>query len=128
MTAEDSGIASATATTSPPHRNRYPDCNNADKDKKGHKDQPGRPLKKNDDRKKGSGNGKKNNDTIAKKIVVIKTEKNKNNNVTTTVATPAFTQQRARVKKSNNGDTASTHEIDSKKGEMEDGTFLEGVI
>ena len=46
--AEDRGIASAAATTSPPHRNRYPDQNNADKDKdkKGHKGQRGRLPKK----------------------------------------------------------------------------------
>ena len=54
--------------------------------------------------------------------MVIKTEKNKNNDVTTAAATSAFTQQRARVKKSTNGDTPSTHEIDSEEGEVGDST------
>ena len=125
--AEDSGIVLAATAASPSHRNRDPDHNNADKDKdkKSCKGQWGRPPKKNDDKKEGSGNGKKNNDTTPKRIVVIKTEKNKSNDVTTAAATPAFTRQRARVKKSNNGDTASTHEIDSEEGEVEDDAFLE---
>ena len=33
-----------------------------------------------------------------------------------------------RVKKGTNGDTASTHEIDREGGEMEDDTFLEGLL
>ena len=57
--------------------------------------------------------------------MIIKTEKNKNNDVTTAVATPAFIWQRARVKKSNNGDTASTHEVNSQEGEVEDDAFSE---
>ena len=69
----------------------------------------------------------KNNNTTPKRIVVIKTEINKNNDVTTVAATPAFTQQRARVKKSNNGDTASTHEINSQECEVEDDAFLEAL-
>ena len=104
---EDGGIISAATAASPSRRNRDPDCNNEDKDKdrKSCKGQWGRPPRKND-RKEGSGNGKKDNETTPRRIVVVKTEKNKSKDVTITAATPVFTQQRARVKKSNNDDTA----------------------
>ena len=88
----------------------------------------GKAPREKDDRKEGSGNDKKNNDTTPKRIVVIKTEKNKSNDVTTAAATPAFTRQRARVKKSNNGDTASTHEIDSEDDEVGEDAFLEELF
>ena len=60
--------------------------------------------------------------------MVIKTEKNKDTNSTTTSPTPAITRQRARIGKKANADAASTHEIDSDEGELEDDTFLEELF
>ena len=125
--AEDSGIVTASAITSPSCRNRDQECNNGDKDKdkKGKKNQRGRPPKKNGDKKEGSGNGKKGNDTTPKMLIIVRTEKGKSNDKGPSMASPAFTRQRARVKKSNNDDINSTHEIDS---ESEDDSFLEELF
>ena len=85
-------------------------------------------LIKGDDKNEDSGNSKKNNDTKPKRIMFIKTEKNKDTNSTTTSPTPAITQQRARISKKANADTASTHKIDSEEGEFKDDTFLEELF
>ena len=61
-------------------------------------------------------------------MVVIKTEKNKGNNVENAPTTPAVTQQRAKIKKGTNDDTASTHEINSEEDKLEDDTFLEELF
>ena len=113
---------------SPTHKKQDPTYKAVNKDKKGPKGQRGRSAKKGDDKNEGSGNSKRNNDTTPKRIVVIKTERNQDMNSTTTSPTLAITQQRARLGKKGNDDTASTHEIDSEEGEIEDDTFLEELF
>ena len=115
--AEDSGIASTATTVSPTRKRQDLASQNVNKDKKSRKGQRGQPIKKSDDKNDGSGNSKRNNDTTPKKIVVIK-DKNKDANSTTASPTPALTHQRVQLSKKANGDTASTHEIDSEEGEL----------
>ena len=111
-----------------PQKGKDQDDKNEDKSqgKRLKKGQWGRPAKPKNDKK--GNNNKNNNDKMPKKLVVIKMEKSKNSNVTTTPATPAFTRQRARTRKSNDNDTVLTNEIDSRENVVADDTFLEELF
>ena len=55
-------------------------------------------------------------------------DKNKDANPTTASTTCPVTHQRVWVSKKANADTASTHEIDSEEGKLEDDAFLEELF